>query len=205
MPENTGAIVRATPADAETAARLILMAYGDFTYTMLGCKHEAEATACFAKLWPLKNNRFSHEHSFVAKADGKPVAVMTCHPGTYCNRLIPPTVFALLKTGRAKFLWHLLTHLRKFLQIASTVEAGAGEFYIATLAVLPEHRGLGTGAKMLRLAKALARKHGLYRCSLLVEAGNTGGIRFYERHGFAKAGYTGKPHPYFRMVAGTEG
>jgi len=59
-----------------------------------------------------------------------------------------------------------------------------GSFYICSLAVLPEFRGLGLGTKMLDIAREQARESGLDTLSLLVFEQNEGAFRLYEREGF---------------------
>jgi GNAT superfamily N-acetyltransferase len=50
-----------------------------------------------------------------------------------------------------------------------------------TIAVVPSHRGHGTGGELLEALLARARGEGFTRISLSAEPGQTG---FYEKHGF---------------------
>ncbi|HLY87202.1 MAG TPA: GNAT family N-acetyltransferase [Gaiellaceae bacterium] len=50
-----------------------------------------------------------------------------------------------------------------------------------TIAVVPSHRGRGTGGELLEALLAQARAEGFPRVSLSAEPGQTG---FYEQHGF---------------------
>ena len=50
-----------------------------------------------------------------------------------------------------------------------------------TIAVVPSHRGHGTGAELLEALLERARAEGFTRVSLSAEPGQTG---FYEKHGF---------------------
>jgi GNAT superfamily N-acetyltransferase len=50
-----------------------------------------------------------------------------------------------------------------------------------TIAVVPSHRGHGTGSELLEALLARAREEGFSRISLSAEPGQT---RFYEKHGF---------------------
>ena len=50
-----------------------------------------------------------------------------------------------------------------------------------TIAVVPSHRGHGTGGELLDALLALARNEGFARVSLSTEPGQTG---FYEKYGF---------------------
>ena len=59
-----------------------------------------------------------------------------------------------------------------------------GSYYLCGMALLPEHRGRGLGARMLGLAREEARRRGLAEMSLIVFEQNAGAKRLYERHGF---------------------
>jgi ribosomal protein S18 acetylase RimI-like enzyme len=59
-----------------------------------------------------------------------------------------------------------------------------GSYYVCGMALLPEHRGRGLGARMLGLAREEARRRGLAEMSLIVFEQNTVAKRLYERHGF---------------------
>ena len=50
-----------------------------------------------------------------------------------------------------------------------------------TIAVVPSHRGHGTGGELIEALLAQARADGFARVSLSAEPGQTG---FYEKHGF---------------------
>jgi GNAT superfamily N-acetyltransferase len=52
-----------------------------------------------------------------------------------------------------------------------------------TIAVVPSHRGHGTGGELLEALLAQARADGFARVSLSAEPGQTG---FYEKHGFTE-------------------
>lgn len=52
------------------------------------------------------------------------------------------------------------------------------------MVVLPEYRGTGAGSALLQAAVELAKTAGCRRITLLTDADNDGGQRFYQRHGF---------------------
>lgn len=193
-------IIPANIDDADIAAKLTLMAYKDFAYEMLGCKKENDVLEYFKKLWLLKNNRFSYEYSYTAKVDEKTVGLLVCHTGNLCKKLVSPTVFQLIKIGKLNFIYHILKNIRYFYHFSFTIEAMEDEFYIGTLAVLPEYRNYGIGAEMINFMKMLAQKQGYNKCSLLVEGDNIDGIRFYEKNGFEKVLHSKKPREYYRVV-----
>lgn len=57
-------------------------------------------------------------------------------------------------------------------------------YYICGMAVEPEWRGRGIGARLLAEGEADCRKHGLDKLSLVVFEQNVGAKRLYERAGF---------------------
>jgi GNAT superfamily N-acetyltransferase len=57
-----------------------------------------------------------------------------------------------------------------------------------TIAVVPSHRGKGTGGELLEALLSRARGDGFAQVSLSAEPGQT---RFYERHGFHEVGRDG--------------
>ncbi|MBD8905167.1 GNAT family N-acetyltransferase [Methylorubrum zatmanii] len=59
---------------------------------------------------------------------------------------------------------------------------------LSSLAVAPARAGAGLGRRLLLAAEADARAHGCERLRLEVRADNGGGIRLYERGGYARYG-----------------
>lgn len=57
-------------------------------------------------------------------------------------------------------------------------------YYIAGMAVFPEHRGKGIGSKFLEIAERQAKGLGLNQISLIVFEGNRGAKKLYDRHGY---------------------
>ena len=197
---NEISIIPAKADDADIAAKLTLMAYKDFAYEMFGAKNENGILEYFRKLWILKRDRFSYKYSYMVKIHEKTVGLMTCYPGIFCKKLLIPTILHLIKIGKINFLWHILTYINYFYYFTYTTEAMEDEFYIGTLAVLPEYRNYGIGSKIISFMKILAEKQGVNKCSLLVEGNNMDGIRFYEKNGFKKITYSDKPRAYYRVL-----
>ena len=202
MLENTNVVTieRAMKDDDRVAAELTLMAYKDMSYEIFGAKNDEEILKYYSALWQADNNRFSYCYSFLAKVEGTPIGLMTCYIPDLTKKLILPTIKQVLGICGARFIMHILTHLNYFVPFASTVEANADEFYIGTLAVLPEYRSQRVGVKLLEYMRQLAKAQGYSKCSLLVDADNEGGILFYEKNGFVKALHEIKPREYYKMV-----
>jgi len=193
-------ILPGTRNEADVAASLTFMAYHIFSYDIFGEVGEERATALFKHLWLHGNNRFGHQYSYIGWLKNSPVALMTCYPAPLITKLVPPTVWQLVRAGRLAFIWHILSHLDNFYYLASSHDIPANEFYVATLSVLPKHRGCGIGAEMLSHARELTEILGMRRCTLHVNAENKDGIRFYERNGFVKTETSESTSNYFRMV-----
>lgn len=190
----------ASGAEADVAASLSFMAYHEFSYDIFGKVGERAATEYFKRLWLHGENRFGYKYSYIAKVRGNTVGIMTCYPSPYIKTLTLPTFWQLMHVGGATFLFHFLAHLSNFYHFSSTREFHADEFYVATLSVLPEYRGMGIGGHLLRHAFRLTLEQVCTHCTLHVNADNEGGIRFYERNGFIKDSPLSQQPAYFRMV-----
>ncbi|MCL2016900.1 MAG: GNAT family N-acetyltransferase [Defluviitaleaceae bacterium] len=186
--------------DVDTAAELTFMAYHKFSYDIFGKVGEETAISYYKKLWLHGSNRFGYKFSYVAKMDGKPIALMTCYPSYAIKNLVAPTVRQLFIIGKFSFFCHFITHLSNFYYFSGSQDVYNDEFYIATLSVLPQYRSKGVGAMLLNHARKITQDYNLRRCVLHVSADNTDGIRFYERNGFHKANPNESPSTYFRMV-----
>ena len=82
----------------------------------------------------------------------------------------------------------------------STLEVDRS-YYISGMALLPEHRGRGIGARLLQLAEEQAREQGYKALSLIVFEQNSGAKRLYERYGYREVKRaTVYPHPLIRYT-----
>jgi ribosomal protein S18 acetylase RimI-like enzyme len=61
-----------------------------------------------------------------------------------------------------------------------------GTWYVNILAAYPEHRNLGHGVRLLRIAELLASDLGLKGMSVIVSDANHGARRLYERTGYSE-------------------
>jgi ribosomal protein S18 acetylase RimI-like enzyme len=57
-------------------------------------------------------------------------------------------------------------------------------YYVCGMALFPEHRGRGTGTRLLALAEEHARDKGFKKVSLIVFEQNTGAKQLYDRTGY---------------------
>jgi len=193
----------ATTQDADVAAKLTFMAYHKYSYDVLGKIGEQKATERYKLLWMHGDNRFGHYHSYIAKIDGQVAGMMTCYAAPLIKKLVKPTLFELVRMGGVSFILHLLLNLSNFYYFARNHDVTSDEFYIATLAVVPEYRRYGVGTNLLKHAINLAKNEQLRFCSLHVSAENEKAINFYEGNGFVKTKpltNTSTPPTFYRMV-----
>jgi GNAT superfamily N-acetyltransferase len=64
---------------------------------------------------------------------------------------------------------------------------GAPACWLEDMVIRPEHRGKGTGTKLLTHAVAYAKSNGFTRITLLTDRTSGKSIQFYERHGFQRS------------------
>lgn len=117
---------------------------------------------------------YSSDNSTIAIVDDKPVGMVTAYD------------------GRNYHDWRVKTFqlVRDHLGIefpGMEEEAVPGEFYIDSLAVLPECRGMGIGTLLLECAIAKGRSLGL-KCTLAVDPDNPQARKLYESLGFMEDG-----------------
>jgi ribosomal protein S18 acetylase RimI-like enzyme len=97
----------------------------------------------------------------------------------YEEWLAEPDGFALIAESGARQVGYALVSVRAPEEIWSSGRVAE----LQTLAVLPEHRGLGIGTKLIeRMHEELARR-GIGHFTVAVIASNTDAVRFYERLG----------------------
>lgn len=74
-------------------------------------------------------------------------------------------------------------------------------YYVCGMAVVPEQRGRGLGARFLALAEERARALALPKLSLIVFEQNEGALRLYRRHGYREVRRERiVPHPLIRHI-----
>lgn len=115
---------------------------------------------------------YSWNKSIVACIDGKPVGAIVSYPGDDYDSL-------------RHYTWPRLWNVKDTKEIDEMQpEALPGEYYLDSLAVLPDYRGHGIGKLLIEAAMLHGRKLGYKRFSLLVNVGKPRLKAYYESLGF---------------------
>ena len=125
-----------------------------------------------------EDDLFSYNNIRVLETDGKVAAMSLCFE-------------AFKRTDEQLKL--IPEEFRVFKELTNMI---AGEFYLDSLAALPDYRGQGFGREMLEDCVQKAKNQGYDKVYLIAFAENVAGISLYEKTGFSKV--TSKPsngHP----------
>lgn len=161
----------ATADDAPAITRAIIMAFGeDMTRRLCGDRgHEI-----IERLVRMDNTQYSYRNTIVCLADGAVAGAICGYDGAKLHELRQPVLDMLREECGT--------------QISVTDETSAGEFYLDSVGVMPEMRGLGIGARLLERMRDEAFATGHDRVGLLVDDINPKAERLYQRLGFRRVG-----------------
>jgi len=193
----------ATPDDAELAVRLIQLSMGVLADYLFGGVR-TPVDEILAGLYRFGTNRYSWSRTDIAEWDGEAVGMVISYPSG-------ETLYRNIATGFGLFkLCNFFDVMRlavRALSIASGIETKRDEYYVANLAVLPQHQGRGIGSGLMTHVEGKAKKAGLRKCSLIVDTEKPAARRLYERSGYQVVytkTYVGSAEDahagYFRLV-----
>lgn len=164
-------IRRATEKDAPVIAQAVAMAIG----------HDSSVNYCgenylevLTEVAQLAGTQYSYANSLVALADGKPAGALCGYDGAALNELRAGT----------------LAVVNKYNPLVGPIddETQPGEFYLDSIGVLPQYRGLGIGSMLINAMTEIARNEGHRFVGLLVDFDNPKAEELYSRLGFRRAG-----------------
>lgn len=159
-------IREATRDDAPLIATAVCMAIGYPTTHAIYPVFEELARSEVAQ--------YSYLNALVVEVDGQSAGAIVGYDGARLEELRAP-IFPLLER-----------HLGSTLQIEDETEAG--EFYIDSVAVLPQFRGTGVGRQLLIAMRNRAFDAGHERVGLLVDFDNPRAEKLYNSLGFQRVG-----------------
>jgi len=170
-------IEEAKPVHAALIGSAVMAAMGVEICEML-CGPEyprRQLAEMFAELAAREDTQYSYRNTLVATDDdGRAMGAIVCYDGARLEELRRP----FLEAMKARFG---VTFERLH------DETDGGEFYLDSLAVLPEFRHRGVGEALLRAGVERARRAGK-PAGLLVDKENVGARRLYEKIGFRAVG-----------------
>lgn len=172
-------IRKATPADAPLIGSCVVMAIGEeISLQLAGESHTLQDVVdLFAALASRPDTQYSYANTLVAEdEDDRQIGVAVAYDGAGLHEM------------REIFFSEAKNRLGRDLT-AMTDECESDEFYLDTLAVLPEYRGKGYARRLIEATAARAAENGK-PLGLLVEKENHPARRLYESAGFKMVGET---------------
>lgn len=163
-------IRKATINDATLIAKVVAMAIGDdIAKVYCGENHQMvlKELAC------MEVSQYSYRNVLVAEVDGMPAGAAVAYDGADLYKLREATLKTISRyTGKEL--------------IIKADETDSSEFYLDSLAVFPEYRGRGIGAKLILAVKEKAFNEYNKNLGLLVDFENPDAERLYKSVGFER-------------------
>lgn len=176
-------IRKARSEDSSTLAELMLLAMSDIVFAFIGSYDHEQALSFMNGLVRQRGNQYSFENSWLAEENGQIIGSITIYDGADLQRLRQPVLDLLSKQYSRTIL--------------PEIETEAGEIYIDTLAVHPDHRGKALGTRLLQFIIEQKVEQEGRALGLLVDKNNLMAKKLYLKLGFRKVGErTLVNHPY---------
>ena len=166
-------IVRAaTPEDSVLIAQAVAMAIGDEVALQSYCGKDY--LTVLSEIVTQKGTQYYWQSALVAEFEGIVAGAIVGYDGAHLHTLRDGTLSILQKRiGRTPII---------------ADETEAGEYYLDSLAVFPQFRGLGIGRALIEDLCALAFATGHKRVGLLVDFDNPRAEQLYTSLGFSRVG-----------------
>lgn len=168
MKENRITIRKATLSDAPLIARIVLMA--------LHYDESHPFYDVFKELAARTDAQYSYCNALVAEVDGEAAGAIVGYDGARLYELREP-LLAIVREREGR-------------ELEIEDETSAGEFYLDSLAVLPDFRGCGVGGMLLAAASERAFADGFERVGLIVDFDNPRAEALYSSLGFERVNPT---------------
>lgn len=162
----------ATIGDAPTLAQVVAMAIGDDEALHNYCG--ANYLTILREVARTKETQYSWENGLIAEVDGVCAGAVVGYDGAHLEALRRGTLAVI--------------HRHAGICPKVSDETQAGEYYLDSLAVLPEFRGRGVGGSLIRALAEKAFSEGHERVGLIVDTQNPKAERLYATQGFERVG-----------------
>ena len=130
---------------------------------------------------------YSYCNTRIAEADGKRVGALVAYDGACYARMREKT-FGLVKQTSGMDLSRNVKQTSGMDLIRNAMETGPGEFYLDSMAIFPEYRGVGIGRMLMRDRVDFTLNKGFSKVTLLVDKDKPHLQKYYESEGFAFVG-----------------
>lgn len=160
------------------------LAMDDMSLIMLGSDSKSEAVKDLQHLFESKDNRFSHDKSYVATVDGQHAGLVTCMSHQDLQTTTLETVKQIVKMKKAKTFSLVRHNFKDLISLMAFKESKSGEFHISILATMPDYQSIGIASALIQKAETEARFNGFDKISLTVDKSNTNAKKLYEKIGF---------------------
>lgn len=124
------------------------------------------------KICRMDDTLYSYLNTRIAEVDGKPVGALVAYDGAH-YALMREKTFGLVQQTSGMDLSH------------NAMETGPGEFYLDSMAILSDYRGIGIGKLLMRDRVDFAFNNGSQKVTLLVDKDKPRLQQYYESEGFA--------------------
>ena len=158
---------------------------------------QAQAEQVLTKLLKRPSGQFGYRYFSVMQDGDETVGVVLGYSRKQFLQAELPGAINLLKATPLTTWWHLIVTVNKALS-GYVPPPSEGAFYVNNIAVDASARGKGYGTELLSRVIENARQQGFRSIELDVTHINEGGIRFYQRNGFAVVSESGSEELFLR-------
>ena len=124
------------------------------------------------KICRMDDTLYSYLNTRIAEIDGNPVGALVAYDGARYSALRAKTFGLVQQTSGMDLSYNAM-------------ETGPGEFYLDSMAVLSDNRGMGIGKLLMRDRVDFAFNNGFQKVTLLVDKEKPRLQQYYENEGFA--------------------
>ena len=161
----------ASLADAPFIARVVLAGIDMLDLDAAFPDEQRDLYEHLIEICRMDDTLYSYLNTRIAEMDGHRVGALVAYDGAHYAKMRAKT-FGLVKQTPGIDLSH------------NALETGPGEFYLDSMAILPEYRGFGIGQKLMLDRMEWAKRNGFDAVTLLVDKDKPRLQDYYEELGF---------------------